>query len=149
MSERVLLSTMAGMLLPTIATGCGGDTDGLSKARYVSKLDAMCREFSAREGQTGEPHSSGDLIDKEPQILDAFEKTIADKVGDLHAPPEIAAQADRLGEIADQRRDVLAGLVAAAKKGDLAKVQRLLARNAALNMQSSTIAHQLGANACS
>src|SRR5207249_2393725 len=91
----------------------------------------MCGDFSAREEQIGEPHSYADLSDKEPQILDAFEKTIADKVGNLHAPPEIAAQADRLVEIADQQRDVLAGLVAAAKKGDLAKVQRLLARNAA------------------
>jgi hypothetical protein len=145
----VLLFAMTGVLVPAIAAGCGSDTPRLSKAQYVSKLDEMCGDFSAREERIGEPHSYADLSDKEPQILDAFEKTIADKVGDLHAPPEIAAQADRLVEIADQQRDVLAGLVAAAKKGDLAKVQRLLARNAALNMQSSTIARQLGANACS
>ena len=145
----MLLFAMTGVLVPAIATGCGSDTPRLSKAQYVSKLNAMCGDFSAREEQIGEPRSYADLSDKEPQILDAFEKTIADKVGDLHAPPEIAAQADRLVEIADQQRDVLAGLVAAAKKGDLANVRRLLSMNAALNMQSSTIARQLGANACS
>jgi hypothetical protein len=50
----------------------------------------MCGDFASREQKIGEPHSYGDLVDKEPLILAAFEKAIADKVGDLHPPPELS-----------------------------------------------------------
>jgi hypothetical protein len=52
-------------------------------------------------------------------------------------------------EIANQPRNVLGGLVQAVKKGDLAQVEALVARNAALNMKSSAIGRRLGAEACS
>jgi hypothetical protein len=87
--------------------------------------------------------------DGAPRILDAFETAIADKVGDLDAPPGLASQADRLAELADQQRDVLGGLVEAVRKGDLAQVQALVASNAALNSKSSAIARRLGADSCS
>jgi hypothetical protein len=147
--ERALLAAAGGIFLVAIAAGCGAGTSTLSTTEYISKLNAMCRDFAAREKKIGEPTSYNDLLDKEPRILDAFEKAIADKVGDLHAPPELASQADRLAEIANQQRDVLGGLVQAVKKGDLARVQALVARNAALNMKSSAIARRLGAEACS
>jgi hypothetical protein len=147
--ERALLAAIGGIFIVAIAAGCGAGTSTLSTSEYVSKLNAMCRDFAAREKKIGEPTSYNDLLDKEPRILDAFEKAIADKVGDLHAPPELASQADRLAEIANQQRDVLGGLVQAVKKGDLARVQALVARNAALNMKSSAIARRLGAEACS
>ena len=109
----------------------------------------MCEDFSAREEEIGDPHTVADLAEKGPRILDAFEKAIADKVGSLNAPNEIADGADRLVGLAGQQRDVLDGLVDAATKNDFAEVRRLVSKNDALNRESSQIARELGADACS
>ena len=86
---------MLGILVAVLAAGCAGG-EALSKEQYVSKLNAMCREFSAKEKEIGEPQTLADLVERGPRILDEFEKSIVDKVGTLKAPDEIADQADRL-----------------------------------------------------
>ena len=113
----------------------------------VSKLNAMCADFSAREQEIGEPQTRADLVEK-ARILDAFEIAIANQVGTLDAPDEIANEADRLVDIAHQQREVLGGLVDAATNGEYVEVRRLASKNAALNKESSLIAQKLGADAC-
>ena len=108
----------------------------------------MCEDFSAREQELGEPQTLADLVENGPQILDAFETAVADKVGALEAPDEIADQADRLVDLADQQRDVLGELVDAAQDGDLAEVRRLASRNEALNKEATLVMRELGAEAC-
>ena len=66
----------------------------------------------------------------------------------LDAPDEIADEADRSVDIVDQQREVLGGLVDAARNGDFAEVRRLASKNEALNKESSSIAQKLGADAC-
>jgi hypothetical protein len=147
--ELALLIAIPGLLVAGFTAGCATGTRELSKAEYVSKLNAMCRDFGAREQEIGEPHTLADLVDKGPRILDAFERAIADKVGSLHAPHAIADQADRLVDIAGQQHDVLAGLVDAAKDSDFIQVRELVATNEGLNKRSSAIARKLGAEECS
>jgi hypothetical protein len=108
----------------------------------------MCEDFSEREQEIGEPQTLTDLVEKGPRILDAFDKAILDQIRGLKAPDEIADQADRLAELADQQHDVLGGLIDAAKEDDLARVRQLDAKNRALNTTASSIARELGANAC-
>ena len=64
-------------------------------------------------------------------------KAIADKVGTLKAPDEIADQADRLVDLADQRRDVLGELVDAATDNAFAEVRQLVSKNDVLNKESN------------
>jgi hypothetical protein len=142
--RRMLLVGLVGIAVTGSAAACGED-DTLSKAEYVSELSTMLRGEQA----IGEPETIADLVKNGPRIVEAFEQAVAGKVGDLHAPPEIAAEADRLVEIANQQRDVLDELVEAAEKDDLADVQRLAGRNAALNAESSAIARHIGAKSCS
>ena len=66
----------------------------------------------------------------------------------LRAPPEIAARANRLVELAKQQREVFRGLILAAKRNDLTKLQELVAKNVALNKEANSIARGLGAQAC-
>ena len=146
--RKVLLGVARGILVAGLAAGCAGGARAPSKQEYVSKLNAMCEDFSAREQEIGEPHTLADLVDKGPRILDAFEKAIADKVGTLKAPDEIADQANRLVVLADQQRDVLGELVDAAKDNDFAEVRQLVSKNDALNKESNSIARELGAGAC-
>jgi len=133
----------AGLLL----VGCGGD-DGLSKAQYISELNRMCEDFSEREKKIGDPQTVADLVEKGPRILEAFDEAIRDKVRTIEAPDEIAGEADRLVELADQQHNVLRDLVDAANENDLARVGDLAAMNAAVNAEAASVARELGAEAC-
>jgi hypothetical protein len=135
------------ILVATVIAGCAG-RETLSKEQYVSKLDAMCEDFRQKERKIGDPQTLSDLVARGPRILEAFEKSIVDKVRNLKAPDEIADQANRLVDLADQQRDVIGGLIAAAKHNDLAKVRELDARNEALNKEAASISRELGAKAC-
>ena len=108
----------------------------------------MCADFGAKEKEIGEPQTLADLVEKGPRILAAFDKAIADKVRSLKAPDEIADQADRLVDLADQQRDVLDELIHAARDDDFARVRELVAKNEALNKEANSIARELGAEAC-
>ena len=145
--KEVLLGGVLGILLAALAAGCAGDEE-LSREQFVSKLNAMCEDFSEKEREIGEPQTPADLVEKGPRILDAFETAIVDKVRDLEAPDEIADQADRLVDLADQQRQVLDELIAAAKDGNVAKVRELASRNEALNTETTSITRELGAKAC-
>jgi gas vesicle protein len=145
--KGVLLGGVLGILVAVLTAGCAGG-EALSKEQYVSKLNAMCEDFSQKEKEIGDPQTLADLVEKGPRILDAFEKAIIDKVANLKAPDEIADQADRLTDLADQQRDVIGGLIDAAKNDNVAKVQELFSKNEALNKESRSIARKLGAEAC-
>ena len=127
-----------------LTTACGG-SKALSKGQYVSRLNATCQDFRKREQAIGNPQ---DLVNNGPKIVDAFEKAIVEKVHKLKAPREIAGQAKRLIAIADEQRNVLSGMVDAAKRGDQAKVGELASKNAMLNRESNAIAREIGASAC-
>jgi hypothetical protein len=144
--KAVVLGGVLGILVAALALGCADDVP--SKEQYVSTLNAMCEDFSAREKEIGDPQTLTDLVEKGPRILDAFEEAIADKVHELKAPDEIADQAGRLVDIADEQRDVLASLVAAARDNDVARVRELASKNEALNREATSIARGLGAEAC-
>ena len=133
----------AGLLL----VGCGGD-EVLNKAQYISELNRMCEDFSEREKEIGDPQTVADLVEKGPLILEAFDEAIRDKVRTIEAPDEIAGEADRLVELADEQHDVLRDLVDAANDNDLPRVGELATMNAAVNEEANSVARDLGAEAC-
>jgi len=136
-----------GILVVGLGGGCG-DGQALSREEYVAKLNAMCEDFAAREERIGEPQSVSDLVERGPEILDAFEDAIADEIDGLEAPDEVAAEANRLADIADEQRVVLGELVDAAQDGDFPAVRTLASRNRSLNNESNAIARELGAKSC-
>jgi hypothetical protein len=136
-----------GILAALVGAGCGGD-ETLSKEEYVSRLNAMCEDFRARERGIGEPQTIAEVVTKGPRVLDAFEETILEEARELEAPDEIADQADRLVDLAEQQRDALADLIDAAKNSDVAQVRQLASKNAALNEEAGSITRGLGAEAC-
>jgi hypothetical protein len=147
LKKQLLVGVALSVLTAGLAGGCASDK-ALSKDEYVSRLNAMCEDFSAREQEIGEPHTLADLVEKGPRILDAFDMAIMEKVGALEAPDEIAAQADRLVDVAEEQGAVLRELVAAARDNNVAEVQSLAERNDALNNESNAIARELGADVC-
>ena len=136
-----------GILVVGLVAGCAGG-EVLSKEQYVSRLNAMCEDFSEREKRIGEPKTFADLVEKGPRILAAYESAIVDEVHELEAPDEIAAQADRVVDLADRQRNVLGALVDAAKDNDFAKVRELDSENKRVNKEASSLMRELGADAC-
>lgn len=128
--------------------GCAGGGEALSKDEYVARLSAACEDFAEKESRIGEPQSVSDLVEFGPQVLDAFEDAILDEVESLEAPDELAEQANRLVELANEQRDVLRELIDAARDGALGAVQALATKNDMLNEESSSLARELGAEAC-
>jgi len=147
LKTQVLVAGVLGILIAVLAAGCAAG-EPPSKERYVSKLNAMCADFSMKEKEIGEPRTLTDLLGKEPRILEAFDKSILDKVRNLRAPDEIATQADRLVVLAGRQHDVLRELIHAAKEADFAEVGELVSKNEALNKEAKAITHDLGAGAC-
>lgn len=137
-----------GVVVLVVALAGCGDGGAISKEEFVSTLNAMCEDFSAREQRIGEPQSLADLAEKGPLVADAFDESIAEKIGDLEAPDEIAAQAERLTEIAGQQSDTLHALANAARSNELSKVPQLSEKNGVLNREATAIARELGATSC-
>jgi hypothetical protein len=145
---RLLCAVLGVLVALSVPTACGG-SGTLTKSQYVSSLNALCRDFSSREKTIGEPQTIDDLAERGSRVADAFEKAIADKVHDLKAPAEIADQANRMADLADEQLKVLRGLADAAKRSDFGKLGDLAAKNSMLNKESGTIARKLGATDCS
>ena len=127
--------------------GCGGG-GALTRAQYLSKVDAACEAFHERESEIGEPKTVRDLALRGPKILAVFDDTLLEEVASLDPPKAIAGQAGRLVAVARLQRATLVELVQAAQRHDLADVQQLQATNAALNKQAAALARKLGATHC-
>ena len=127
--------------------GCAGD-DALTRDEYVSRLNAMCEDFAAREERIGEPETVADIVEFGPEVVEAFEEAILEPVDRLEPPDELAEQAHRLAVIAHRQHDILSDLVKAAQDGDFTAVRSLASENAASNQEASAVATELGAEAC-
>jgi hypothetical protein len=135
------------LAIALVATACGGD-ETLTSEEYAAKLDAACREFAEREQQIGDPQTAADLVEDGPAVLQAFEETILEAADSTEAPDEIAGEAARLRRLAHDQRDVLVGLVDAARERDVPRLSRLAAQNSSLNQQAGSIARRVGADDC-
>jgi hypothetical protein len=139
---------VSSLVLAVVLAGCGGAAARLDRQAYAAKLSAMCQDFSAREKKIGEPHTLDEVAAKGPQIVEAFDEAIRDKVRGLRASEEIATQARRFRELAEEQHDVLTALAVAAKQNDPEKALQLDARNQALNSEAGSIARAIGAREC-
>jgi hypothetical protein len=139
-------SSVILLALAVLLSGCGSKKT--AKDRYVASLNAMCANFAAREQKIGSPSNPSDVAARGDRIVIAFEETIMRPIQALPAPPELRLPAQRLRTLAVQQRDVLRQLTAAAKTGDVQRLQLLAQRNRTLNAQLGQIAGDLKADSC-
>jgi hypothetical protein len=137
----------AVLAIALVASACGGD-ETLTSEEYAARLNAACREFAERELRIGDPQTAADLVEDGPEVLQAFEETILEAADSTEAPDEIAGEAALLRRLAHDQRDVLAGLVDAARDRDVPRLSRLAAQNRSLNQEASSTARRVGADAC-
>lgn len=133
---------LALALVAILVAGCGG------KQSYGSKVSKMCEDFAKREQQIGTPRSPAELAARGDRIVAAYDAAILQPLLRTQPPPEDAAAAARLRQIARRQRDTLRALADAGKQGDIQTLRRLAVRNAQLNAQAGDIARSLKAGSC-
>jgi hypothetical protein len=124
---------------------CGEQT--LTRTEYAAKLDAMCRDFAARESRFGEPKTLPDLVAHGDDVAAAYDAAFGG-VDELRAPDDVAAAARRIGRITEEQGPVLHRLAAAARRYDITAVTALAQRNDALNAEADKLSKQVGATYC-
>jgi hypothetical protein len=134
------------VLVTAALAGCGGSKS--PREKYVTRLNSMCENFAERAQKIGEPRSPADIRARGDRLVAAFDETILEPIRSLEAPPEIAPQAARLRQLTRQQDEVLRGLTAAGKAGNVTALRRLAVRYAQLNGQAGQIAADLKATSC-
>jgi predicted nucleic acid-binding Zn-ribbon protein len=137
-------------VLAIAASGCGGGGGGggLSQEEFVAELDQICADFNAKQDEIGEPETLEDVAEQGPQVQAEFEAAV-ERIRDLGDPPaEIAEDADRFREIAEDSQRLIGDLVDAAEANDLQRAEAIAEEGQALNDESEEIARELGAENC-
>ena len=144
------LMLAAVLALAAIAAGCGGGGGGsaLSADDYRSRLNAICEDFNQKQTEIGEPQNLEEVGQKGDEILDEFDKAIAE-VEDLNPPDELQKPHDEFLDLGKQQRDILQKVVDAAKDGDEAEASREAEEAGTLDDRSDAVAtDELQAPAC-
>jgi hypothetical protein len=139
-----------GLFAIVLVAGCGGGgrDDGLSREEYVAQLDQICADFDERQKEIGEPESLEDVAEDGPEIQEEFEAAVQ-RVRDLGEPPEeIADDADRFLELAEEQLELIREIVEAARANDLQRAQEVAEEGESLDDESDRIATELGASSC-
>jgi hypothetical protein len=144
--RSITRSSVVLLAVAVLVAGCGSRKT--ARDRYVASLNAMCANFAAREKKIGSPTSRADVGARGDRIVIAFEETILRPLQALPAPPAVKLPAQRLRTLAVQQRDVLRELTAAAKSGDVQRLQVLAERNRTLNAELGQVAGDLKADSC-
>jgi uncharacterized protein YPO0396 len=141
---------LVGCAVALLAAGCGGggEAGGLTKEEFVAQLDEICADFNAKQDEIGEPETIEEVAEQGPQVQAEFEAAV-ERIRDLGDPPaEIAEDADRFLEIADESQRLIGDLVEAAEENDLERASQIAEEGQALNDESEEIARELGAENC-
>jgi hypothetical protein len=147
---KKLVMCAALTVLAIAAAGCGGGGGGsaLSKDEYSARLNTICEELNEKNKEIGEPGSVEQVVQKGPELNDAFQEAI-DEVEDLNPPDELKAAHVRFLALGKQIHSKIDDLIDAAKEGNPAELNEIGTSIDPLDKESNDIAtKQLGAPAC-
>ncbi len=134
------LAVLAGALA-LLAAGCGGKS-------YSSKLNTICEDLTKQQASIGLPSSLHDFALEGPQLLRAFDASIA-RIRALKPPAKLADAARRFVALKEQQRAQLDELIRLAAKNDTKGMTKLGARIEPLNRRANAVANgELHATVC-
>ncbi len=84
--------------------GDAPEGDALSADEWRADVTALCAEAGERGNDIAEPETIDDLRDSFDEI-ETIGDDLFDEIGDLEAPEELSEDADRFGELWDERSD--------------------------------------------
>jgi hypothetical protein len=136
------------LLLPVLAAACGGGGGRLTHAEYVRRADAICGRYNAAVKKLPTPKSPPAIVDFADKSLNLLDGALADERG-LRPPAQLDAKKERWLAQAHVVRDDVADLRAAAKKGQVVQIERILEKGARDDMKANATAAELGLKVCS
>jgi hypothetical protein len=110
-------------VLAVVPLACG--TSGLSKTAFITKGDAICQRLTAETSKVTEPTSQQGIADYLDQVLTLADRAKAD-MAKLNPPADGQKVKDALLSSLDDTIAKARQARAAAAKGDMQAVQRLL-----------------------
>jgi hypothetical protein len=125
--------------LALVLAGCGGKS-------LSAKLDDTCKRLTQTQAAIGLPSSLTDLARLGPQLLVAFDATIAEQRS-LKPPAKLAPTVRRFIALREQERELLRQLIVAAGRNDQGAVTKLGPKIQPVNDRANAVA-ELKAPAC-
>jgi hypothetical protein len=134
----------AGLLL----TACGGG-GGLSKAEYVAKANAICREAAAKVATLDAPGQSDVAhLPKVAGEVVAVQRKALDRLQAIKAPKEDRAEIARWIALVDQTIDQAEVSARSQRSGDITRAIAANLNGAALDKRADQLARSYGLRRC-
>jgi hypothetical protein len=135
------------LVVVSVAAGCGGGSERLSKAEYAKRADAICTKYNAKLKALARPTGISEL----PGYVDRALPLARKGDDELRAlkPPKDEEQTAK--EWLDQNDSVVGSMERlrdAAKKGDRGGIQTALNEATSANRTANGLARQLGLDVC-
>lgn len=145
MRQPLLLAMPAYVALAAGAVGCGEKS--LTRAEYVKRADAICKDFTERQAKLGRPKTL-DEIERLGDKTKSLAEAQLSKLRDLKAPDDIADDAKAYGDLTEKQVASIDDLVGAAKAKDVKKIQSIVTSSAKIESQSDAKAKAIGLKVC-
>jgi hypothetical protein len=130
-----------------LAAGCGGGDAPLSRAEFVAKGNAICRDLYRRLEAMPEPRD-GDSLASTMQTARGHTEDAIDELDDLHPPESARASFELfLARVRDEVQ-LMQDVQDAAESNDLPKAARAAARGTKLDRQANAAAARAGVRVC-
>ncbi|HKP17471.1 MAG TPA: hypothetical protein VJT84_03260 [Gaiellaceae bacterium] len=145
--NRLVVGAALTALVACLAACGGGGGSALTAEEFGKQLNKICADYDASVKKIGEPGSLEELGTKGPQLRDEFDKAIA-KAEDLQPPAELAKLHDQFVAKGKELSGLIGGLIDAAEKNDVGKIQELGTKAETIGNESDDLGKKLGAPAC-
>jgi hypothetical protein len=140
-------AALAALCVAAAATGCGSGGPHLSKAAYLRRGEAICRDYARQLRALGTPDQLSQIAPYIASALPLLARTV-DRLGRLRPPPDYQGSFDAYLKAIRATRQRAFALRDAAARADAAEVQSLLSDAARSSGQTSSLARRAGLSAC-
>jgi hypothetical protein len=131
--------------------GCGGSGDdgdeGLTKAEWIAKADALCKQSFAASERVAQPQTTAQFDEYLAKQL-ALSRRFDPKFEALGAPEGDEEAVENLVRLNEEGTLLLGNLVDAVRAQDVAKVERIVTQGTANAREFAAAARAYGAEEC-
>ncbi len=137
------------VLAAALAAGCGGGGGGerLSRAEFVERADAICREYEDRLDALGRPTNAAELRSFADRAL-PIARDGREELGDLNPPENLEETYDAWLEQGDEAIEIVERLREAAAEGNKGEIQQIAEDAQRTDAESNRLARELGFEQC-
>jgi hypothetical protein len=148
LTTAVLLAVAVGLAIGLIVFFRNGGEEELTRAEYIARVEAVCRDYNRRLARipapvaVGNPQAVAQSIDRALPLVEAR----AARAKAIAPPPELAARVQQVFSLSDTAIAELRSARAAADAGSVTRSARALGRFLAASDDARRAAVAIGLN---